>query len=89
MFAWGSIRDRFLFVIIYFASFYWPTLEFDVKLLYTQACPTSAGLIPRLFVQLGYEMDMQYWIIHVWQSRIEIEYYSIMYFEHTTKFEVL
>ena len=25
----------------------------------------------------------------VWQSRIEIEYYSVVYFEHITKFDVL
>ena len=26
---------------------------------------------------------------HVWQSRIEIEYYRIMYFEHITEFDEL
>ena len=26
---------------------------------------------------------------HMWQSRIEIEYYSVMYFERITKFDVL
>ena len=25
--------------------------------------------------------------IYTWQSRIEIEYYSVAYFKHTTKFE--
>ena len=27
--------------------------------------------------------------LYVWQSRIEIEYYSITYFERTTDFDVL
>ena len=27
--------------------------------------------------------------IHVWQSRIEIEYYSVAYFEHITEFDAL
>ena len=28
-------------------------------------------------------------ILHMWQSRIEIEYYSVAYFKHITKFDVL
>ena len=27
--------------------------------------------------------------IHVWQSRIEIEYYSVAYFERITEFDTL
>ena len=26
---------------------------------------------------------------HMWQSQIEIEYYSIVYFEHVTEFDML
>ena len=28
-------------------------------------------------------------IVHLWQSRIEIKYYSVVYFECITKFDAL
>ena len=34
-------------------------------------------------------MLINVYCIHVWQSRIEIEYYSVAYFECITEFDVL
>ena len=39
--------------------------------------------------QLGYSPYGMLWRIYMWQSRIEIEYYSITYFVCITEFEAL
>ena len=45
------------------------------------------SLIPRPF--LSEEMKLLYPGIHMWQSRIEIEYYFIAYFKRITEFDAL
>ena len=29
------------------------------------------------------------WQLHMWQSQVEIEHYSVVYFDHVTVFEAL
>ena len=45
------------------------------------------SLVPRPF--LSEEMKLLYSGIHMWQSRIEIEYHSVAYFKCITEFDAL
>ena len=46
---------------------------------------TKLECMTRNYVQKGSKL----WIMYMWQSRIELEYYSVAYFKHITEFDAL